>query len=286
VAKSSRRPTDRGTVRPNEPPGAGSGGRSPSTGSTGPTGSSRAGRRETHRRPVGEPGALERFRTPILVAVVAVALVGVSVFIVFSASASAYSCNQAFAWEPAPSGEIGQIQQDLGTAHIGTGDRVTYVLCPPASGKHVNRAGFGPLEPRVYGPDDRSEPQGWVHNLEHGGLVLLYSCEKGACDDTTLAALRDFSRTFPDSPVCGQPAGIVGPVIARFEQMPARFAALLWGRVLYLDTLDIAQIHAFYLRYAERLSTDGGWISPPEPQCPAPTASPSATLDASPSPSG
>ena len=31
--------------------------------------------------------------------------------------------------------------------------------------------------PRVYGPDDTVIPNGWVHNLEHGALVVLY---KGA----------------------------------------------------------------------------------------------------------
>ena len=139
--------------------------------------------------------------------------------------------------------------------------------------------GFGPLEPRVYGPDDQSVPNGWVHNLEHGGLVVLYSCDKGACDDASLAALRDISSSFPTSAICQLPPGRVGPVVARFEQMPTRYAALVWDRVLYLDKLDTAAIGDFYLRYGERIE-GGRWVAPPEPQCPLPSPSPSPSPSA------
>ena len=87
-------------------------------------------------------------------------------------------------------GELGQVQPDQGNGHVQAGDKVTYPVCPPASGKHINKTGFGPLQPRVYGPDDQSLPNGWVHNLEHGGLVLLYSCDQGACDEAGIEALR------------------------------------------------------------------------------------------------
>jgi hypothetical protein len=75
----------------------------------------------------------------------------------------------------------------------------------------------------------------------------------------------------------------VGPVVARFEKMPTKYAALVWDRVLYLDTLDPAQVYDFYLRYGERVS-DGRFVAPPEPQCPVPSASPSAGASAEPSP--
>jgi hypothetical protein len=171
------------------------------------------------------------------------------------------------------------VQPDMGNAHVNTGDKVTYPVCPPASGKHVNRSGYGPLKPDVYGPDDNSVPNGWVHNLEHGGLVLLYSCDKGACDDAGLQKLQDFSNGFPNSAVCNIPAGVVGPVVARFEQMPTRYAALVWDRAYYFDELDAQSVYDFYLRYGERVSDDGNWIAPPEPQCavPSPSAEPSAT---------
>lgn len=204
-----------------------------------------------------------------------VALVGVGFYVFTGAAAPVYACSTIDTVQAPAPGQLGQIQQDQGNGHVQAGDKVTYVVCPPASGKHVNKTGFGPLEPKVYGPDDDSVPNGWVHNLEHGGLVLLYSCDKGACDDAGLAALKGFDTGFPSSAVCDIPPGVVGPVVARFEQMPTRYAALVWDRALYLDVLDTGQIYDFFLRYAERVS-EGLFAAPPEPQCAVPSASPSA----------
>jgi hypothetical protein len=244
--------------------------------STSPTGTRRTGRRETARRRYDEPGLLERFRTPlIVVGVVAIAAVlGVVVFT--SASAPAYACTTTDNVQPAAPGELGQVQPDLGNVHVGRGDKVTYPVCPPASGKHVNAPPYGPIPPKVYGPEDQAVPNGWVHNLEHGGLVLLYSCDKGACDDPSLAELRDLYANFPPSPICQVPAGTISPVIARFEQMPTRYAAIVWDRVMYMDELDPAQVTEFFNRYAERVDGDGTWLAPPEPQCTPPSPSPSA----------
>ena len=263
---------------PNRPDSAGAG-RPTGTrkASSGPTGSPRAGRRQTQRRRQEPQSALQRYRTP-LVALVVIAIVGVvGAFVFTAASAPVYACSTVDTALAPADGEIGQVQPDMGNGHVNTGDKVTYPVCPPASGKHVNRSGYGPLKPDVYGPDDNSVPNGWVHNLEHGGLVLLYSCDKGACDDAALQQLQDFSTGFPNSAVCNIPAGVVGPVVARFEQMPTRYAALVWDRAYYFDELDAQSVYDFYLRYGERVSDDGNWIAPPEPQCavPSPSVEPS-----------
>jgi hypothetical protein len=261
------------------------GGGQPRTPSTSPTGTNRAGRRDTARRRAPEQTTLQRLRTPILAALVGVAVIGVGVAVFTSAATPAYACSTVDTPLVDVGGELGQVQPDQGNSHVQSGDKVTYPVCPPASGKHINRVGFGPLEPKVYGPDDQSLPNGWIHNLEHGGMVLLYSCDKGACDEAGLGALRDTAAGFPASALCSLPAGVVGPVVARFEQMPTRYAALIWNRALYLDTLDAAKIYDFYTRYGERVS-DGKWVAPPEPQCGVPAASPSAGASAEPSPSG
>jgi hypothetical protein len=164
-----------------------------------------------------------------------------------------------------------------------------YSYCPPASGNHYNRAGQGPIDPNVYGPDDFAEPAGWVHNLEHGAMVLLYRCEPGdqGCEDATQDQLRELAAGFPNSPVCNIPRDRIGPVIARFDDMAWPYAAIVWGRILPLETLDQELIYRFFLQEGERTN--------PEPQCQpsaspapttAPTASPSATPSGSPSPAG
>ena len=257
--------------------------------SHGPSGSTRAGRREfaRHRPPQpATPTLIDQIRKPILVSFVVFVVMAVGLVVVTQRASASYGCKTIDTVESPAPGELGQVQPDQGNQHVQTGDKVEYQTCPPASGQHINQVGFGPIQPKVYGPNDPAVPNGWVHNLEHGGLVLLYSCDKGACDSTSLAALRTFYDQFPTSPVCGLPPGSVGPVIAHFEQMPTKYAALVWDRALYLNSLDTQAIDQFFLRYGERLSSDGKLIAPPEPQCSAPSASPAASSSPAPGASG
>ena len=229
--------------------------------STSPTGTSRAGRRATTRYRQPQPTTMQRLRTPALVVIVIAAIGLIAVFAVTTATTPAYACTTIDSPQPPVEGELGQVQPDQGNQHIAVGDKVTYPICPPASGKHINNPPRGPIPARFYGPEDQTVPNGWIHNLEHGGLVLLYSCDKGACDTATQDQLRALVTGFPVSAVCQTAPGIVGPVVARFEQMPTRFAALVWDRVLYMDTLDTQQVYDFYTRYAERVS-DGRFVGP------------------------
>ncbi len=270
----------------------------PSTRSTGPSGNTRAGRRE-RARPVAKASIFQRYRTIFFgAAILAVlALVGAGLF--SAATQPAYACTTI--WQPDPtaspregaSPQPGYVQPDMGFGHVASGTKLTFTYCPPASGKHYNVPGAAPLPARVYGPSDTVIPQGWVHNLEHGGLVILY---KGAeVDDAALRALFD---SIPASPVCGFPPGgqSPSPVIARFDDMAWPFAALVWGRVLPLQTLDQAAILDFYQAFGERTNPEdlcpgaresaGPSVAPPASA--PPSAAPSAPASAAPStaPSG
>jgi len=213
--------------------------------------------------------------------VVAAGLLGGFFFL--SATAAAYSC--ATITQPEPSGTplpngspapLGQSQPDMGNLHISIGSSQRYAYCPPASGPHYNNPGVdGPIPAKYYGPDEGTRPEGWIHNLEHGAVVILYNCKMGACDDTTQAALQAIPQGFPDSPICGVRAGDLAPVIARFDDMPTEFAAMVWDRVLYLNTLDVNQIKAFYATQGERYN--------PEPQCTRPSPGPSGAPSSAPS---
>src|SRR5687768_15205991 len=173
----------------------------------------------------------------------------------------------------------------MGAGHGTTGSKVKYPYCPPASGKHYNGAGVGPIQARVYGPDDTVIPNGWVHNLEHGGLVVVY---KGAQVDE--AALRALFDAMPLSPVCGfEPGGqSPSPVIARFDDMAWPFAAIVWGRVLPLQTLDQGAILDFYQTFGERTNPEELCPGARESAAPSGAASPSAAPSVAPSvaPSG
>jgi hypothetical protein len=119
-----------------------------------------------------------------------------------------------------------------------------------------------------------------VHNLEHGALVVLYRGRDGdpGVTEAGQLALRALFDQVPASPVCNiQPGTSQGPVIARFDDMATPYAALLWGLVLPLETLDTAQILEFW-------QTEGETTNP-EPLCTPAGASPAPSVEASPEPS-
>ena len=231
------------------------------TSTTRPTGS-RAGRRE-RQRAAYQPSFLERYRTAILAGAVVLGVVLISGFVFFSASQPAFACSTV--WTPSPTASpsagatpnLGYAQPDMGHQHVNPGDKVTYTYCAPASGNHINRSGQGPIAARVYGPGDNVIPQGWIHNLEHGGIVVLYRGDSPGATAEGQAQLREFHSAFP-------PVSDCGPVIARFDQMSTPYQAIIWGRVLLLDTWDPTMVTAFWNQWGGRTN--------PEPLCPTPNS--------------
>ena len=259
MPKPPRRSTSRPTSGPRAPAGAALGGR--------PVQPKRIG-----RQPV-RASFLERNRTILLWAAALVVVVGLGALFFLQSTAPAYACGVQWTAPATPSpapGEsprIGYQEPDMGRDHVTTGTSVKYLYCPPASGAHYSATGQGPIEARVYGPNDRAIPEGWVHNLEHGALVLLYKCPGDACSDSGQAALQQLWASWPASPVCNIPPHELSPVVARFDEMAYPYAALVWDQVLPLQTLDTQQILAFFDQQAERTN--------PEHQCAAPSAAPS-----------
>jgi hypothetical protein len=275
-----------GNPRPTTPVRSASGG----AGSVAPR--DRAGRRERPR--LGpQQTFLERYRSA-LVTIVAVAVVALGVGYVFLGSTQqAYACTNAFNPSPTPpltpgsSDRLGFFEEDMGNSHVVTLPQ-TYLWCPPASGNHYNGAGIGPIPAQVYKPTDRMGPSNWIHNLEHGGMVVLYRNDSPGATAAGLQAFRDFADALPPSAICKVVTGVVSPVVARFDEMPHPYAALVWDRVMYLDTWDPALVNQFYLTETERLDSEGVLIAPPEKVgcqgSPAPSVDPNAS--ASPAASG
>ena len=243
---------------------------------TRPVTGARAGRRE-RQRITHEPSFLERYRTVI---VVVAALAGVAILsgLRLHLGVGRRLClHDRSGAPPRPPRRRRGRHPPSGTSSrtwaarmIRVGDKVTYTYCAPASGSHYNKPGIaGPIPARVYGPNDNVIPEGWIHNLEHGGLVLLYTSGSSGATVEGQAQLKAFYDAFPPGPVCGTPKGVIGPVIARFDQMSTPFQAIVWGRVLMLDAFDQAKILAFWEQWGERTN--------PEKQCAAPSAGPSAT---------
>jgi hypothetical protein len=246
--------------------GSASGVRKPSYG---PSGTPRAGRRE-HPRTYQQRSFFERYRTPII-SVAAIAVVVLAVGWVFLGStAASWNCTNQFNPSPTPTvtpgsaTRLGFVQDDMGRNHQ-AGPPFNYLYCPPASGPHYNQPGtLGPITPRVYKPDDKVGPPNWIHNLEHGAVVVLDRTDGPGATSDGQAAFNTFFANFPPSQLCQVPPHTLSPVIAPFNDMPHPFAALVWGRVLYMDTWDPNLVIKFYNTEAERLDSNGALVAPPE----------------------
>lgn len=244
----------------------------------------------SRRVPPPRRSFVERNRTRLLWAGVAVVVVVAAVFVGVSFTQKGYTCLSL--WTPpspaptvAPSAtpQLGYFQDELGRTHVAVGTKVKYTFCPPASGFHYSQAGVaGPIPPKVYGPNDTTVPQNWIHNLEHGALVVLYRCAAGDnCDDAQQTALKDFYASFPNSPICNIPKGTLSPVITRFDDMAFPYAALVWDEVLPLDSWDPNAVLAFFAQQGERTNPEVQCVpaspTPASSVTPAPSASPATT---------
>lgn len=237
----------------------------------------RAGRRERQRVTYQRESFLERYRAALIIGAALIGVAVIAAFVFYSATQPAYACSTI--WSPSPTASpgpgqtpnLGYPQPDMGHTHVGVGDKVTYTYCAPASGNHINKPGTaGPIPARVYGPSDSVIPQNWIHNLEHGGLVVLYKGDSAGATPDGQAALKDWQANFPPVTNCG-------PVVARFDQMSTPFQAMVWGRVLFMDTWDPNLVNQFWQQWGGRTNL--------EPLCPTPN-SPSASPGASTAPSG
>jgi len=236
--------------------------------------SARAGRRDHDRLTPVRRSFLERYRT-ILVVVAGISIAGVLAGVLLvQTTAKAYACGSILA--PAASSDpaaLGQVASDLGRSHVKRGTSVRFAYCPPTSGAHYNDLPDGPIPAQFYPSDRTTLPQGWVHNLEHGGIAVLYSCTKGTCADADLAPLRSYVQSGPASPLCGRTDALLA---TRFDDLPTPYAVVGWDRVLYLPSLDLGAVATFYAQRGDK---------GPELQCAqaAPGASLSPAASAAPS---
>ena len=183
--------------------------------SQGPGGTSRAGRRPTARtyRHQQRP-FVERYRGWIVVVAALAGVALIALFVFSSAAAPAYACSTLF--DPAPTASpaagqtpsLGYPQDDMGNKHVAVGDQGhVHVLPAGAAATTTTPRARARSSPACYGPNDKTIPQGWVHNLEHGALVLLYRGDSEGATPEGQQQLQAFFAVFPPSPVCNVAAG-------------------------------------------------------------------------------
>lgn len=139
--------------------------------------------------------------------------------------------------EPQPTQRLGFTTQDLGKNHVTAGTKVDYDYCPPASGSHYNVGGRAPLARQFYPPTTELVPGNWVHNLEHGYVVLLYRGEPSA---EIQQQLQDIMAEAVPTAASAAACGYSKVIAARFDDMTPGidFAAVAWDRELLLEEFD------------------------------------------------
>jgi hypothetical protein len=131
--------------------------------------------------------------------------------------------------------------------HVPVGTDIQWDSNPPSSGPHF------PVW-AAYQAYTTPVPRGYyVHDEEHGGVVLLYTCADAAgpaCPDVA-AALQQVSDAVPDDPLCtaaGQ--GVrVRTVITPDPLLDVPVAAAAWGWVYKAQCVDLPTLEAFVLAH-------------------------------------
>jgi hypothetical protein len=142
--------------------------------------------------------------------------------------------------------DVGQVVPSEGQQHVQAGTQVTYQHQPPTSGSHYSQAGVAPVAWQTIGT---LQPEVWVHNLEHGGIVVLYNCPSG-CDDLQKQLTTYVNSIVPAEPQFGEYKIILSPYS---QGMGTHKVALLaWDRIEFLDGYDQAKITQFYESHADK----------------------------------
>ena len=171
------------------------------------------------------------------------------------------------------------------STHLTSPPRPTGTVCdrcgvceesiPPTSANHV----LGPIDypdPPPTGGDhnpcwatwgvhhDVVAPENWVHNLEHGGVVLLYSSRvaldaenkadagrEDAGQRDTLSELDAFVERHPRT------------LDTQYGALPKTFAVVSWGYRLVSDCVDLDAAADFYAAHFNQAPED----IPSDPSC-------------------
>ena len=135
----------------------------------------------------------------------------------------------------------------LGNDHVISGP-IYYTQIIPSSGAHRPQWA-------VWGEYTYLPPQRWLHNLEHGGVALLYHpC--ASSDD--IDALRSFAQSYPEDET--------GPfrwILTPYSGLRTPIAVVTWEWLFELscfDELAISQfVERFYRKAPEDIARDGGF---------------------------
>jgi len=145
------------------------------------------------------------------------------------------------------SGTIGTAVPDEGRTHVDPSTTPTYKSYPPASGPHYSAQGIAPVPWQTI--DTLQEGQ-YLHNLEHGGIAILYDCPSGTACTTLKNSLENYVKTLaPVEPTYGEVKVVLTPYS---RGMQKKVALVAWDYIEFLDSYDQAEITRFYENHVNK----------------------------------
>lgn len=190
-------------------------------------------RRQERRRSGGSGGPSRRVSqmwivAGVVIAVVALILIGRAAGVFDPPAASTTDVNTVDASGPA----IGEQREDRGAQHIPSSQKGSYPSLPPTSGQHWS----APAAPAPWGIKTAYLPfEVTTHNLEHGGVVIMYRDLSTAEVESLRSLVRDLGRN-----------GFNKIILEPYPDLAdAKVALTAWNWVLKLQALDESAVVKF-----------------------------------------
>ena len=148
------------------------------------------------------------------------------------------------------SGTVGTAVPDEGAAtHITPGTSWNYKFYPPTSGPHWLVPGSAPATWQDTG-ETLAEGQ-FVHNLEHGGIAILYNCPSGSACTTLKNQLENYVKNLaPQEPTFNEVKMVMTPYSRGLGSH--KIALVAWHYVMFLDSYDQNAITQFYENHVDQ----------------------------------
>jgi hypothetical protein len=156
----------------------------------------------------------------------------------------------AVSYDPVPvagsaCGAVSQHRPNEGQTHVAVCSKVEFDSNPPSSGNHYGSwAAFGVYEfalPRGY----------WVHDLEHGAVVISHACEGDCSGD--IAAAEDLVADVSVDAFCLK-QGLARPrlIMTPDPLLDTAWAASAWGITLRSECFERDVFEDFYFAHVGR----------------------------------
>lgn len=134
---------------------------------------------------------------------------------------------------------LGTKHETEGDKHVADGTKVAYKTNMPSSGDHYGT-------PIPWGIKDAEiQDEVWVHNLEHGGVVIAY---KPDLDPAMVQKLKDLFNQLPKS----QNFNSIKAVLVPRAKNTQAIQLAAWNYTLELQGFDEPQIRQFYIDHLDK----------------------------------